>query len=152
VSLPRPGAEIERSAGGVVLRWLYGAPHVLLILDPYRNWGLPKGHLEEGEDARQAAIREVAEETGLDRLEVGPELNTIDWLFRRRGVLVHKFCTFFLMRSEEGEAIPELAEGITECVWLPVPAAIERLTYENARETLHLVRELLESPDRPFAP
>jgi 8-oxo-dGTP pyrophosphatase MutT (NUDIX family) len=151
VNAPRAGAEVEQSAGGVVLRWLDGEPHVLLILDPYRNWGLPKGHLEDGEDARQAAAREVSEETGLDRLDVGPELHTIDWVFRRRGTLVHKFCTFFIMHSSEGEAIPEVGEGITRCVWLPFPDALERLSYQNARETLRLARELLESGEQPFS-
>lgn len=142
--------QVERSAGGVVLRWFDGVPSVLLIRDPYRNWGLPKGHLEEGEDTQQAAVREVSEETGLDQLEVGPEVGTINWFFRRRGTLVHKFCTFFLMRSTQGDAIPEVGEGITECVWLPFPDAIERLTYENARETLKNVQELLQSAKAPF--
>jgi 8-oxo-dGTP pyrophosphatase MutT (NUDIX family) len=141
---------VERSAGGVVLRWIDGQPSVLLIRDPYRNWGLPKGHLEEGEDALQAALREVSEETGLDRLEVGPEVTTINWFFRRRGTLVHKYCTFFLMRSTEGMATPEVGEGITECVWLPFPQAMERLTYENARQTLRLVQQLLDGEERPF--
>ena len=67
-------ARVEKSAGGIVLRWMEAEPNVLLIRDPYGNWGLPKGHLEEGEDARQAAVREVAEETGLDHLELGPEV------------------------------------------------------------------------------
>ena len=142
--------QVERSAGGVVLRWFDGVPSVLLIRDPYRNWGLPKGHLEEGEDTQQAAVREVSEETGLDQLEVGPEVGTINWFFRRRGTLVHKFCTFFLMRSTQGDATPEMEEGITECVWLPFPDAIERLTYENARETLRSVQELLQSAKAPF--
>lgn len=135
-----------------MLRWIDAVPHVLLIRDPYHNWGLPKGHLERGEDARQAAIREVAEETGLDRLEVGPEVHAIDWFFRRRGALVHKFCTFFVMRSSEGEVVPEVEEGITECAWLPFPEAAERLTYENARETLALVRAMIEAPEGPFGP
>jgi 8-oxo-dGTP pyrophosphatase MutT (NUDIX family) len=141
---------VEKSAGGVVLRWLDDEPNVLLIRDPYENWGLPKGHLEEGEDARQAAVREVAEETGLDHLEVGPEVETIEWFFRRRGVLIHKFCTFFLMRSTAGDAIPEVGEGITECAWLPFSAALERITYENARGTLRRVQEMLEKAEHPF--
>src|SRR5690606_37487395 len=64
----------ERSAGGIVFRARDGVPHVLLIRDPYRNWGLPKGHLENGEDEAAAALREVREETGLEHLELGPEL------------------------------------------------------------------------------
>jgi 8-oxo-dGTP pyrophosphatase MutT (NUDIX family) len=144
-------ARVEKSAGGIVLRWMGPDPHVLLIRDPYGNWGLPKGHLEEGEDARQAAVREVGEETGLEQLEVGPEVETIEWFFRRRGGLVHKFCTFFLMRSIEGDVVPEVGEGITECAWLSVPSAVERITYENARGTLQRVQGMLAQPDHPFA-
>ena len=134
-----------------MLREIDGQVHVLLIRDPYQNWGLPKGHLEEGEDARGAALREVTEETGLVALEVGPELTPIDWYFRRRGRLVHKYCTFFLMRSNEGKAVPEAAEGITECVWLTLPEALDRITYENARETLRQAAALLEREEPSFS-
>ncbi len=69
----------EWSAGGVVLRRIRGRLHVLLIKDPYGNWGLPKGHLEGAEKAQEAGLREVGEETGLGDLELGPKLRTIDW-------------------------------------------------------------------------
>ena len=136
----------EKSAGGVVVRAREGVPHVLLIRDPYQNWGLPKGHLEAGEDAPTAAVREVREETGLAALELGPELGMIDWYFRRDDELIHKICSFFLMRSADGEARPEVNEGITECQWLPVEQAVARVTYENAREMIRAaVRHLLEN-------
>jgi 8-oxo-dGTP pyrophosphatase MutT (NUDIX family) len=137
-------SHLERSAGGVVVRWIGGAPHVLLIKDPYQNWGLPKGHLENGEDTRQAAVREVAEETGLSVLEIGPELGTIEWYFRRKSRLVHKVCTFFLMRSSEGDPVPEVAEGITEVAWLPFGEAKTLIAYANAREMLTNVETILE--------
>ena len=140
----------EKSAGGVVVRSGDGTHRVLLIRDPYQNWGLPKGHLEAGEDAATAALREVREETGLVLIELGPELGSIDWYFRKEERLVHKFCSFFLMRSTEGDAIPQLAEGITECEWIPVEEAMGRVTYENAREMIraavkHLEGELTSS-------
>ena len=128
--------KVERSAGGVVVRMLDGAPHVLLIRDPYRRWGLPKGHLEEGEGNAEAALREVREETGLNDLRLGPDLGEIDWTFRREGDLVHKFCRFFLMGSTRSEARPEVAEGITECRWLPIDEALRTIAYENARVIL----------------
>jgi 8-oxo-dGTP pyrophosphatase MutT (NUDIX family) len=120
----------------VVVREIGGRSHVLLIRDPYRKWGLPKGHLESGESSAQAALREVREETGLDDLQLGPDLGEIDWLFRKRGRTVHKFCRFYLMTSEDGETTPELAEGITECQWLPVQEAVETVAYDNARVIL----------------
>jgi ADP-ribose pyrophosphatase YjhB (NUDIX family) len=144
----RGRARVERSAGGVVVRSIDGVLHVLLIRDPYQNWGLPKGHLETGEESGEAALREVAEETGLADLELGQELATIDWYFRARDELVHKFCAFYLMRSTEGDPLPELAEGISECVWLTLPDAEARISYDNAREVVRVAREALGGGDR----
>ncbi len=138
---------VERSAGGVVVRMRQGHHHLLLIRDPYRKWGLPKGHLEEDETSEAAAIREVREETGLTDVRIGPELGEIDWTFRARGRIVHKFCRFFLMEAVSGELQPEVSEGITECRWLPVAEAIEAVGYENAREILQIAAGRLISPE-----
>ena len=118
---------------------------MLLIRDPYRTWGLPKGHVEDGEGAADAALREVREETGLEDLELGPDLGEIDWTFRRRGKRVHKHCRFFLMASARGEARPEISEGITECRWLPVEEALRTVDYDNARSILEKGVERLGS-------
>jgi ADP-ribose pyrophosphatase YjhB (NUDIX family) len=126
----------EESAGGVVIRYAPQGPLFLLIRDPYHNWGLPKGHIEEGETAESAARREVAEETGLTALELIGDVATIDWYFQDRRERVHKFCRFFLFASEGGDTRPELREGISECIWLPFDEAVERITYDNAREVL----------------
>lgn len=128
-----------------MVRALGDVPHVLVIRDPYQNWGLPKGHLENGESAGEAALREVAEETGLGDLVLGTELATIDWYFRAGGKLVHKFCAFYLMRSEAGDPVPEAAEGISECVWLTLDQAEQRITYDNAREVVKAARDALEA-------
>jgi len=122
-----------------------GISRVLLIRDPYENWGLPKGHLEPEETPAEAAAREVAEETGLTGLAVLGALPTIDWYFRDHGQLVHKFCHFFLMESPIGEAQPQVDEGISACIWLAVEEAIRTVTYANAREVLRIASERLET-------
>lgn len=133
---PQTAARIERSAGGVVVRALAGDWHALLIRDPYGKWSLPKGHIEGGETLREAAVREVEEETGIRPEVVGPRIGTVDWVFRNGDETIHKYCTFFLMRSRMGEAVPRSEEGITACVWLPVRDAAFRVAYADTREVV----------------
>lgn len=139
----RRTVDVERSAGGLVVRAIGGTPYVLVIRDPYEKWGLPKGHTEDGEALHETALREVSEETGLSDLELGPELLTIDWTFRARGRQIHKFATFYLMFSERGEPTPEKAEGITEVMWVRLESAHERLSYRNATAVVKAAQELL---------
>ncbi len=122
---------------------------MLLIRDPYGNWGLPKGHLEEEEGPPEAGMREVGEETGLEDLALGPELRTIDWYFRLKGRLIHKHCTFFLMASEVGDPVPEEEEGITACRWVPLLEAVDAVAYENAREVLEDAARVVLDEDDP---
>jgi 8-oxo-dGTP pyrophosphatase MutT (NUDIX family) len=132
----RSPAKLETSAGGVVFRCTPTGPQFLVILDAYRNWGFPKGHIHEGETGSQAARREILEETGLADLTLHAPLGTIDWYFRLHGELVHKYCHFYLFESQSGEAQPQGAEGITACAWHPIGNALETITYDNAREIL----------------
>jgi ADP-ribose pyrophosphatase YjhB (NUDIX family) len=141
--MKRPHAKEETSAGGVVYRLVDGAPLYLLIRDSYRNWGFPKGHVEEGEMPDGAALREVSEETGLCDLAVRGLIETIDWHFRFRGKLIHKVCHFYLMETGESSTSPQRTEGITACRWLPFGAAEELISYANARDVLRKARVLL---------
>ncbi len=134
--MPRSRARQEISAGGVVFRMENGRPLFLLIRDSYDNWGFPKGHVERDEAPDRAALREVEEETGLSGLDLRDAIDTIDWYFRFRKRLIHKVCHFYLMESADSETRPQLEEGITECSWLPLREALERISYANARGVL----------------
>lgn len=143
---PRPRkrrhrAQKETSAGGVVYRLASREPLFLLIRDSYRNWGFPKGHLENGESAEDAALREVREETGLENVAVRGKIETIDWYFRFRGKLIHKVCHFYLMESGTSRTKPQRDEGITACRWLPIEKALKTISYGNAREVLEAAQE-----------
>jgi 8-oxo-dGTP pyrophosphatase MutT (NUDIX family) len=132
----RARAKQEQSAGGVVYRRDKGETVFLLIRDSYKNWGFPKGHVEKDEAPKAAALREVAEETGLTELDVRAELATIDWYFRAKGTLVHKVCAFYLIESATGETCPQRTEGITDCRWLRYDEAARLVSYANARRVL----------------
>ena len=141
--MTRARAQRETSAGGVVYRLESGTPFFLLIRDSNANWGFPKGHLETGERAEEAALREVREETGLRDVAVRGTIDTIDWYFRFRGRLIHKVCHFFLMETPRAETCPQVAEGITACRWAPFDEAAPAISYDNARRVLVRANEMV---------
>jgi 8-oxo-dGTP pyrophosphatase MutT (NUDIX family) len=141
--MARPRARQETSAGGVVFRVDGGRPLFLLIRDSYSNWGFPKGHIERGEAADAAAVREVVEETGLGAVESRGAIETIDWYFRFRGRLIHKVCHFYLMEAATDETSPQEAEGITACRWVSFDEAMEMISYANARRVLKRAHEMV---------
>ena len=143
MSRPAQGPVEETSAGGVIFRRTSGGPIVLVIRDSYRNWGFPKGHLEPGEAAAAAALREIREETGLTDLVPHGPVQAIDWFFRFRGQLIHKTCHFFLFESPSGEARPQRDEGISACRWLGPDEAMRTVSYANARDVLRVAGTML---------
>ncbi|MBA3855105.1 MAG: NUDIX hydrolase [Gemmatimonas sp.] len=134
----------EVSAGGIVFRRDGERTFFLLIRDPYRNWGFPKGHLEDGEEPDAAAVREVAEETGIEGVEVRSAVETIDWTFRFRGRKIHKTCHFFLMETTQRRTAPQAKEGITACRWATYEQATKMIAYDNARAVLEQAQAILE--------
>ena len=143
----RPMARDETSAGGVVFRFADDGLVYLVIRDSYQNWGFPKGHIEDGEAADRAAVREVSEETGLHDLTVRGAIDPIDWYFKFRGNLIHKVCHFFLMQTHESSTLPQRAEGITACRWVSLEEALQLVTYANARGVLERAASMVDSID-----
>src|ERR1700712_4758735 len=113
----------EVSAGGLVVRVEDGVAVAAIIgrLDRRGRlrWSLPKGHLEAGETAEQAAVREVQEETGIIGV-VTAELGKIDYWFVADGRRIHKTVHHFLLRATGGE-LSDADIEVTEVAWVALP-------------------------------
>jgi ADP-ribose pyrophosphatase YjhB (NUDIX family) len=105
-------------------------------------WSLPKGHIEAGETAEQAAVREVEEETGIIGRVVAP-LGTIDFWFVAEDRRVHKTVHHFLLSALGGELSDEDVE-VAEVAWVPLGELESRLAYADERRLIRRATELLE--------
>ncbi|GAB2910035.1 hypothetical protein GCM10027047_05290 [Rhodococcus aerolatus] len=138
----------ETSAGGLVVAGLDG-PHeqrsAALIGRTDRRgrllWSLPKGHLEAGETAEQAAEREVQEETGIVGTVLAP-LGSIDYWFVTEGRRVHKTVHHYLLRFDGGELSDEDVE-VTEVAWVPLPEMDQRLAYADERRLVRTAADVI---------
>ena len=136
----------EVSAGGLVID--FSGTKGLLIgrydqKDASRErllWSLPKGHIEEGETPQQAAIREVAEETGINS-EISRELGVIDFWFMAGGKRIHKTVHHFLFKEVGGTLNPQESE-VDEARWFPLEEIVSLLAYPDEKKLIARSGEL----------
>src|SRR3982750_2817515 len=134
------------SAGGVAYRRRGEKTEVALISvgEPAR-WQLPKGLVGRGETPEEAALREVAEETGL-ACEIVTELERVEyWYFSKGGerrVRFHKFVHFYLMRFVSGDVAGHDDE-VNEARWVEIEGAEKMLAFKGERKALTEAREML---------
>jgi 8-oxo-dGTP pyrophosphatase MutT (NUDIX family) len=140
----------ETSAGGLVVDGLdgpQGSQVAALIGRVDRRgrtlWSLPKGHIELGETAEQTAIREVAEETGIQG-DVLASLGSIDYWFVTEGRRVHKTVHHYLLRFLGGELSDHDLE-VSEVAWVPLDELPSRLAYADERRLAEVAGELIQT-------
>ncbi|MDT5219821.1 MAG: hypothetical protein QOF15_1926 [Mycobacterium sp.] len=139
----------ETSAGGLVIDGIDGPreSQVAALIGRIDRrgrmlWSLPKGHIEMGETAEQTAIREVAEETGING-GVLAALGRIDYWFVTDGRRVHKTVHHYLMRFLGGELCDEDVE-VAEVAWVPIRELPSRLAYADERRLAEVADELID--------
>ena len=106
---------IIEAAGGVV----FNSKNEIIIIKRLGKWDLPKGKIESGENQKDAAIREVEEECGIDKLEITNKLHTSFHTYILNGNRILKPTYWYKMRtSSNSQLVPQTEEDITEAKWI----------------------------------
>ena len=125
--------KLIKAAGGVV----FNEHGQLLLIKRLGKWDLPKGKLEEGEDLRLAALREVHEECGLNFLGIlGKLTNTYHVYFLKGRWILKKTAWYRMVAWGDQSVVPQIEEDITEVVWVDKAFIKEKDfdTYDSLRD------------------
>jgi len=140
--MPEPQATF--SAGGVVLN---AQGQILVVNQKHNSWSLPKGHIDLGETAVEAAKREIYEESGLCNLVMIRELGTYQRFKIGKGGVGEdqsewKTITFFLFQASEQNLAPVDPEN-PEARWVDKEEVATLLTHLKDKEFFLKIKETL---------
>ncbi|MST61565.1 NUDIX hydrolase [Peptostreptococcus anaerobius] len=132
----------EVSAGGVVV-----LGNSILLLRKYNgDWVLPKGKVELGETHKQAALREVREETGV-KAKIGKYLGEIHYTYKENwddSKDVHKIVYWYLMCAKNMDTVPQKEEGFVEAKFIHVNRVADMARYTDEKEIIKVALKELE--------
>ncbi len=129
------------SAGIITFYIKNNVLHFLLLHYPHGHWDLPKGKIEKGETKKDAALRELKEETGLSAQLIDGFEECLEYFFKQDGSLIKKTVCFFVgVASSDGITLSHEHIGFE---WLPYDQAIERLTFDSAQKVLEQANAFL---------
>lgn len=131
----------EKSCGAVVYRKHHGNTEILLIKHVRSGcWSFPKGHMEQGEDEIQTAVREIKEETNIDVSVDDPAFREVVVFNPRRDIT--KEVVYFLARAVTFDCARQEDE-IAEVRWVEIGQAPGLLSYDNDRLLVNKARNIL---------
>ncbi len=128
--------KVTKAAGGAVV----SEGREVLMIHRHGRWDLPKGKKNRKEKRKEAAVREVMEETGLKKLKVRKKISVTYHFYRRNRRLIIKKTHWYLMNAaRDQETTPATDEGIIKVKWIPFDKARKK-----GNKTFRSITEVLE--------
>lgn len=147
---------IEKAAGVILYRQGFDGMEFLTLrssrekaqIEPKRFvdvfWDFPKGKIEHGETAEDAAKREVTEETGISDVEIMPDfLQKVQYIIYKEGKPVHKDVLMYLAQAPSPKV--DLSREHSGFEWLNYDDAIRRITLPEMKKALRAAQSYLEN-------
>lgn len=133
----------EQSVGTVLFIEESKEKLFLLLHYPTGHWDFVKGKIENNESFEQATIRETKEETGIIDIEFIKDFKEkIEYSFKFNGDIVQKEVIFFLAKTNTKQV--KISDEHLDYVWLDFNNALNKITYENAKNILIKAKNYLE--------
>lgn len=117
----------------------------MILLLHYGNghWDFPKGNIEVNETQIQAAVRELEEETGINRFRLVPGFKeTLVYNYKKKSEQVAKTVTFYLGITTISKVV--ISSEHIGYVWLTYQESVKILTYDNAKKLLTQANMIFE--------
>ena len=137
----------EPTSGGIVFRMSRDQKdiEILLIQDSKNRWTIPKGHIEPGETAKQTAIREIGEESGLTHIQVLTWLGKIHFKYRRLDKLVLMTTQIYLVRSLDNTEVPTKEKWMNGIKWFKFADALDAIEYEDIEKLMLIAKKKIRA-------
>jgi 8-oxo-dGTP pyrophosphatase MutT (NUDIX family) len=123
----------ETTSGGIIFRRDATTKklEILLIQDAKNRWTIPKGHVEEGEEPKQTAEREIREETGLQEMKMYNWLGKVNFRYRRAHTLVLMTMHIYLVEGKGDTNKLQGEDWLSDIKWMPASEAVDKIAYED---------------------
>lgn len=132
----------DQSFGVIPLRNEKETWQIFLIQHNAGHWSFPKGHAEENESPKEAASRELKEETGLDLDHYVPHSPLEEkYQFSEKGIFYDKTVTYFFALVSGKETLQE--EEIQNGGWFTLDEAIDKMTFVEGKNLCKKIKEII---------
>ena len=133
---------LEERSAGVILFNKTEEIQFLVLKYPSGHWDFVKGNIEEGEEEKETARRELFEETGINNMNIKKGFNQkVEYNYYKKNNKVHKIVSYYLAETEQKEV--KLSFEHLDYKWVNYDDLMKLITFDNSKDILKKANELI---------